>query len=145
MIHAAPDAGWNAPLRTLAQQTFDVQTRWVEAGADKPRGLDMLFELERMLLRKGVFGGADPVARDKIDAGRPSKGQPDCIIDFSGNRPNDGAASTRCLTPLFNGIAGEDAVLDAVLSGDLPCIEIFDARKVKSSPGACLRQKTQQA
>jgi hypothetical protein len=113
--------------RTLAQHRFDVQTRWVEAGADKPRGLDMLFELERMLLRKGVFGGADPVARDKIDAGRSSKGQPDCVIDFSGNRPNDGAASTRCLTPLFNGTAGEDAVLDAVLSGDLPCIEIFDS------------------
>jgi hypothetical protein len=114
-------------VRTLARQTFDVQVRWLEAGADKPHGLDMLFDLERMLLRKGVFGGADTVLRDKIDAGRSRKGEPDVVVDFSAEKPNLGAGSVRCLKPLFNGAAGEDAVLDAVLSGDLPCIEIFDS------------------
>jgi hypothetical protein len=116
-------------VRALAQRTFDVQVRWVEAGAGKARGLDMLFELERMLLRKGVHGGGDAVSQDKVEAGHSFKGEPDVVIDFSGNKAAGGARSVRCLTPLFNGVAGEDAVLDAVLSGDLPCIEIFDAAK----------------
>jgi hypothetical protein len=114
-------------VRTLGQQKFDVQVRWVEAGGDKPRGLDMLFELEGMLLRRGMAGGADPVSQDKIEAGRACSGKPDVIIDFSGSTPTDGATSVRRLTPLFNGAPGENAVLNAILSGDLACIEIFDA------------------
>lgn len=116
-------------VRALAQQAFDVQVRWVETGADKPRGLNMLFDLERMLMRKGVPGGADPAAQDKIEAGHSCKSEPDVVIDFSGGKAASGTRSVRWLTPLFNGAAGEDAVLDAVLSGDLPCIEIFDAAK----------------
>ena len=118
-------------VRALAQQTFDVQVRWVEEGADKPRGLDMLFDLERMLLRKGVLGGGDAFSQDKIEAGHSFSGEPDVVIDFSGSKAAGGARPVRCLTPLFNGVAGEDGVLDAVLSGDLPCIEIFDAAKGK--------------
>jgi hypothetical protein len=116
-------------IRTLAEQKLDVHVRWVEVGGDKPRGLDMLFELERMLLRKGLSGGADTVSQEKIEAGRTCSGKPDVVVDLSGSNPSDGATSARCLTPLFNGAPGEDAVLNAVLSGDLPCIEIVDTAK----------------
>lgn len=113
--------------RTLSQRKFDVGVRWIENGPDKPRWLDMLFELERMLLRKGVSGGADAVAQDKIDAGRSGEDQPEVVIDFSAAPPVRGDAAVRTLVPLFNGAAGEDAIIDAVLSGDLPCVEILDA------------------
>jgi hypothetical protein len=112
-------------VRLLARPDVDVQVSWADAGVGKPRGLDMLFELERMLLRKGISGGADPLSRDKIDTARPCRGKPDVTIDFTAGKPAEG--SMQRLVPLFNGAAGEDAILDAVLSGDLPHIEILDA------------------
>jgi hypothetical protein len=115
-------------VQTLAKDNAALQVRWTEGGPEKPRGLDFLFELERMLLRRGVRGGAEAASRDEVDAGFHIKGDPDAVIDFSSATAHSGEGPARMLTPLYNGVAGEDGILNAVLSGDLPCIEIIDER-----------------
>ena len=109
----------------------DTRIAWVDGGKP-PAGLDALFELERMLLRKGQPLSADPapgVGRALADRG-PA---PDIVIDFT-DRPCDAAGTARMyLRPLYNGAAGEDAALAAILAGDLPLIEI-----VEESTGATL-------
>lgn len=116
-------------VRALVPQTFDVRVHWVDGGAKKPSGLDLLFDLERMLLRKGAAGGADIVSEKEIAPAHSPPGDASVIIDLSGSEQTAATGSARWLRPLYNGAAGEDAIFAAVLSGDLPCIEIYDVAK----------------
>lgn len=104
-------------------QDIPVQISWTTTPAPRPAGLDMLFELERIVLRKGKVGGAD---RLKPIPQRPRAGSPDVVVDFT-SAPRDPNCSAKLyLRPRFNGHAGEGAALAAILAGDLPVIEIVN-------------------
>jgi hypothetical protein len=111
----------------LHNQDVGIQIAWAKTDAPAPAGLDSLFELERIVLRKGKGSGAD---RLKTIPEPRRLGEPDIVVDFTtaGREPSRSAA--RYLRPLFNGVAGEDAALTAILAGDLPVIEIVDENGV---------------
>jgi hypothetical protein len=97
---------------------------WIRTGVPRPAGLEALFALERMVLRRGRPGGADAISREDLSAPRRDERDPYIVIDFT-NAERDPASSARLhLRPLYNGKAGEDAALAAILAGDLPVIEI---------------------
>ncbi len=104
-------------------QPAGTRIQWVDAGRP-PAGLGTLFELERLLLRNGRPSGVDP-AHD-AERAAPDSGTADIVIDFT-EMPRETASTARMyLRPLYNGAAGEDAALSAILAGDLPLIEIVD-------------------
>ena len=104
-------------------QDIPVQIAWTTTPAPQPAGLDMLFELERIVLRKGKAGGADRV---KPIPQRPRAGRPDVVIDFTSAERDPNCSAGLYLRPRFNGHAGESAALAAILAGDLPVIEIVN-------------------
>ncbi|MCA1479715.1 hypothetical protein [Bradyrhizobium sp. NBAIM08] len=113
--------------RTLSVDGRDmpVQVAWTATAEPRPAGLDALFELERMVLHKGKHSAADRLTISSEPA-RVSIGTADVIVDFT-NAPRDPASPARLyLRPLFNGLAGENAALAAILAGDLPVIEIVN-------------------
>src|SRR3954451_13348991 len=102
-----------------------VQIAWTATSEPRPTGLDMLFELERLVLHKGKHSGTD---RLKISPARMQAraGTADVIVDFTGGARDPNCSARQYLRPLFNGVAGENAALAAILAGDLPVIEIVD-------------------
>ncbi len=116
---------WMARLAALLGHA-DVRITWVKTAAPRPAGLETLFELERLLLRRGRSSGADAIGRETFKTGSRTDGDPDIVVDFT-NAESDAARPPRLyLRPLYNGAAGEDAVLAAIVAGDLPYIEIRD-------------------
>jgi hypothetical protein len=113
---------------------FSTQIAWAETGAPPPAGLEALFELERILLRKGVTCFADTL-KDPEKQPRRSGRAPDVVVDFTGASRDPLCRAPLYLRPLYNGAAGEDAALAAILAGDLPVIEI-----VKEPDGAVLNR-----
>ncbi|MBR1168220.1 glucosamine inositolphosphorylceramide transferase family protein [Bradyrhizobium liaoningense] len=113
--------------RTLSVDGRDVpvQVAWTATAESRPAGLDALFELERLVLHKGKHSSADRLTIGSEPA-RASVGTADVIVDFT-SAPRDPASPARLyLRPLFNGVAGENAALAAILAGDLPVIEIVN-------------------
>ncbi|UGA41630.1 hypothetical protein HU230_0025000 [Bradyrhizobium quebecense] len=104
-------------------QDIPVQISWTTTPAPRPAGLDMLFELERIVLRKGKAGGADRVTTIPE---RPRAGNPDVVVDFTSAERDPNCSAKLYLRPRFNGSAGEGAALAAILAGDLPVIEIVN-------------------
>src|SRR3954467_7658384 len=102
-----------------------VQIAWTATAELRPTGLDMLFELERLVLHKGKHSGTD---RLKISPERMQAraGTADVIVDFTGGARDPNCSARQYLRPLFNGVAGENAALAAILAGDLPVIEIVN-------------------
>ncbi|WP_051310527.1 hypothetical protein [Bradyrhizobium sp. Cp5.3] len=102
-----------------------VQIVWTATAEQRPAGLDALFELERMVLRRGKQGGAD---RLKIisEPTQARTGAADVIVDFTRNPRHPDCSARLYLRPFFNGAAGENAALTAILAGDLPVIEIVN-------------------
>jgi hypothetical protein len=102
-----------------------VQMAWTATTQARPTGLDALFELERLVLLKGKHSGAGKL-KTIPERSQARAGTADVIVDFT-----CGARDPRCparlyLRPLFNGAAGENAALAAILAGDLPVIEIVN-------------------
>ena len=60
-----------------------VRTRWVASDRSSTKGLEALFELERMVLRKGRRCGADATDRSDFRAAAPGDAAPDIVIDFT--------------------------------------------------------------
>ena len=104
-------------------QDIPVQIAWTTTPEPRPAGLDMLFELERIVLRKGKTGGAD---RLKAIPERPRAGDPDVVVDFTSAARDPNCSARLYLRPRFNGHTGERAALSAILAGDLPVIEIVN-------------------
>lgn len=116
-------------VQAFADAGAKVRVGAVAGSRDKPRGLDSLFELERMLLRRGLPGGADAMPIDEVMAGSAANARPDIIVDFASHETRGASAvGSRTLTPLYDGVAGEDGILAAVIAGDLPKIEVLDSK-----------------
>lgn len=102
-----------------------VQIAWTNTATPRPAGLEPLFELERMVLRKGKYSGADQL-RQIPDTLKRGGDQADVIVDFTTAERDPACSAKLYLRPFFNGAAGEDAALAAILAGDLPVIEIVN-------------------
>jgi hypothetical protein len=116
---------WMARMMTLVDGKHDsVGIEWVKTRASRPKGLEALFELERMVLRRGRRCGADAVDKGGLSAPPPDDREPEIVIDFTGTERDASLSPRLYLRPLYNGRAGENAALAAILAGDLPRIEI---------------------
>jgi hypothetical protein len=115
----------NRATLPVNNQDVPVQIAWTNSAAPPPSGLDALFELERILLRKGKSGGADKL---KTIPEKHIAGTADVVVDFTTAGRDPACSAKLYLRPLFNGAAGEEAALAAILAGDLPVIEIIDER-----------------
>jgi hypothetical protein len=102
-----------------------VHIAWTAAVEPRPAGLEGLFELERMVLRRAKPGGADKLKVPERES-QPATGEADVIVDFTAGDRDPHSAARLYLRPLFNGVAGENAALAAILAGDLPVIEILN-------------------
>ena len=122
---ARPRAWMDAFAVELGSGGAETRIVWIEAG-QPPAGLGALFELERLLLRKGRPSLVDPVKHVSLAGAADGAAVADVVIDFTA-QPRDAASPARMyLRPLYNGSAGEDAALATILAGDLPQIEIVD-------------------
>jgi hypothetical protein len=112
-------------LLAMKSRGVPVQIAWTTTVQPRPAGLEALFELERMVLRKGKPGGADKlkVSTERLEA---RVGDADVVVDFTGGNRDRDCSARLYLRPLFNGVAGENAALAAILAGDLPVIEIIN-------------------
>jgi hypothetical protein len=116
---------WMARMIRLVDGEHDiVGVEWVKTGASRPKGLEALFELERMVLRRGRRCGADAVDKGGLSAPPREHREPEIVIDFTSTERDATCSPQFYLRPLYNGRAGEDAALAAILAGDLPRIEI---------------------
>src|SRR3954470_8450603 len=107
----------NRATLAVNDQDVPVQIAWTNSAAPQPAGLDALFELERILLRRGKPGGADKLK--SIPEGCVA-GIADVVVDFTTAGRDPACPARLYLRPHFNGAAGEDAAVAAILAGDLP-------------------------
>jgi hypothetical protein len=120
-----PRAWMQRVIALLGGRGFEVQARWIEVRTERPHGLDLLFELERMLLRGGRRSDADAISQDDCHARLPLR-RPQVVIDFTAEPRDPRSTAELYLRPLYDGAAGENAVLAPILAGDLPQIQIRD-------------------
>ncbi|MGY3037090.1 hypothetical protein ACVIIV_006260 [Bradyrhizobium sp. USDA 4354] len=113
--------------RTLSVDGRDVpvQIAWTATAEPRPAGLDALFELERVVLHKGKHNGASKLGINPEQTQVHTE-TADVIVDFTGAARDPNCSARLYLRPLFNGIAGENAALAAILAGDLPVIDIVN-------------------
>lgn len=123
-------------IRQIADADTLVHVRWVDDGARPPGGLSSLLELERMLLRGGRRSGADAADPAEINASR-KVATPDVVLDFTEAPRGKDDRPRYYLRPQFNGRPGENAVIAAIVSGDLPMIEIHDEVSGAIVSGGC--------
>jgi hypothetical protein len=112
---------------SLAVDGHDVPVRmaWTATAEARPAGLEALFQLERLVLRKGKAGGADRLTPAAARS-QPEAAEPDVVVDFTTAARDPDRSARRYLRPRFNGAPGENAALAAIIAGDLPVIEIVD-------------------
>jgi hypothetical protein len=115
----------NRESLSVAGRDVPIRITWLATSEARPAGLEALFELERLVLRKGRRGGADRWTAIQKHA-RPRADAADVIVDFTGAARKADCSALLYLRPLFNGVAGENAALAAILAGDLPVIEIVN-------------------
>ncbi|WP_193311280.1 glucosamine inositolphosphorylceramide transferase family protein [Georgenia satyanarayanai] len=114
---------WHLELVTaLAGRTdLDVAVRWSTPPRPVAREVEGLFTLERLLHRLPP-GRSARLAGERLAAYLAPDGTADVVLDLVGD---DGAASpTWHLT--FDGHAGEDALLGALLAGRPPAVRVVD-------------------
>ncbi|MCJ9702739.1 MULTISPECIES: hypothetical protein [unclassified Bradyrhizobium] len=112
-------------MLSIDGQNVPVQIAWVATAEPRPAGLNALFELERMVLHKGKHSGANRlnIAPERTQVRNQTA---DVIVDFTGGARDPNSSARLYLRPLFNGVAGENAALAAILAGDLPVIDIVN-------------------
>ena len=105
--------------RRLSAAGVQVSVAYGRQTDDLPSSIDLLLRLERMLTRTaGQLG-----RKHSIDAHACSATSPDLTLDFSGTAPRAG----RTLRVLYDGAAGECALMGALFAGRMPSIELQDA------------------
>ena len=123
---AEPARHWmNRGSLPVNGRDIPVQIAWSAPAEARPAGLEVLFELERLILRRGKRGGADRLTAIP-DQLRRQFGKAETIVDFTSAARDPGCSAKLYLRPRFNGVAGENAALAAILAGDLPVIEIVN-------------------
>src|ERR1700743_3130601 len=110
---------------SIKGQDIPIQIAGSATPEPRPSGLETLFALERLVLRRGKRSEADQLT--EVWKQSPSAGNADVIVDFTGAERDPNCSARLYLRPLFNGIAGENAALAAILAGDLPGLEIVKA------------------
>ncbi len=88
-----------------------------------PPALDLLLDLERIIYRLRDPRPSDPWPWDERTPRIPD-GRPDLVVDFSGSESLQ--AGCRMIRPLYDGAAGEAALIGALAAGRMPVIDIED-------------------
>jgi hypothetical protein len=94
-----------------------------EGEADYPRSLELLLSLEKLIYREIGPSSIDTVPPPTVPQ-RTSEHDPETIINLTQDC-NEFLARPNTLTPVFDGTAGEDALLGALLEGRVPVLEIL--------------------
>src|SRR5690348_15146535 len=89
---------------TVDGRDVPVQVVWTSTVESRPAGLERLFELERMMLRRGKPGGADKLAAPTQPLQSPTS-EADIVVDFTAGNRDRGCPARLYLRPLFNGAA----------------------------------------
>jgi hypothetical protein len=119
---------WHQKLaaRLRLDPDWQVVVRLVHGEAALSGSVEALLSLERLVLRRSKDGLFD---RLSAPLQCPSDFVPDAIVDCSGEVDQTAVgASTRVLRPLFAGLASEQALIAAILSGSIPDVGIEDVR-----------------
>ena len=106
-------------------ENVPVRTTWTDDAEPRPAGLQALFELERIVLRRGKPCAVDTLKVVPQQSGSEAS-KADVVVDFTRADRDPNCSAGLYLRPLFNGAAGENAALAAILAGDLPVIEILN-------------------
>jgi hypothetical protein len=107
--------------RRLRGMGVVVSVTQATANEDLPASVEMVFGLERLLRgARSILGEKRAVSSLSL----PETTEADLTIDFSGT---DAALCSRTLRILYNGLAGEAALIGAVFSGRMPSIALQDA------------------
>ncbi len=102
----------------------DVRVEAVEPTEPVVAGVDSLIELERLLKRRLRQSGADRIEADDVAPVADADFRPDTVIDLTA-RPRV-RADARVLAATYDGVAGEAALLVALLEAATPIVEIVD-------------------
>lgn len=122
---------WHQKLAARLRRDPDWQVviRVVPGEAALPGSVEALLSLERLVLRHSKDGLFDRLPAPLPESQSPSDFVPDAIVDCGGDVDQIAVgASTRVLRPLFGGLASEQALVAALLSGSIPDIGIEDVR-----------------
>lgn len=119
-----PRAWIAAAVRSLQAAGHTVQLRWVETATSIPHRLERLFALEKHVLQGGRACGSDLVDRNTITASPPASSI-DVVVDFT-DAPTGEITARSYLRPLFNGGAGEPGAVTAILTGEMPVVDLRD-------------------
>ena len=106
--------------RKLGNAGITVSLSKAAQGVALPSSVELVFALERLVV------GARPILREKRTAASlslPVTAQADLTIDFTGHAEPQG----RTLRILYDGVAGEAALLGALFAGRMPWIALQDA------------------
>ena len=105
--------------RRLSQAGVQVSLAHGRQSDDLPSSIDLLLRLERTLTRSyGALG-----EKRSVDPGACPATGADLTLDFTGTAVPAG----RTLRVLYDGVAGEHALMGALFAGRMPSIELQDA------------------
>jgi hypothetical protein len=105
----------------LRQAGVEVSFEPAPQRQDLPASVELLLQLERMVTHTSGRLGEKPEA--DLFAGAGTTESADLTLDFSGSA----APAGRTLRVLYDGAAGEGALMGALFAGQMPSIELVDA------------------
>lgn len=88
------------------------------------RGVELLLELERVLLRRHRAIGAETIETASVAPQPGADFTPTVVIDLT-SRPGSRPGQT-VIAPAWNGAFGEEAAIDTLLAGTTPICEVID-------------------
>lgn len=99
---------------------LEVGVQWCRAPRPASREVERLLALERLL--HGLGRGRSTSASEQLFTPYLARTDPDVVLDLVG----DGTEAARTWHLTFDGGAGEDALLGALLSGRVPVVRVVD-------------------
>jgi hypothetical protein len=115
---------WHTDLQESLRAKTGQDTHLVFGGeADYPRSLELLLTVEKLIYR---IGGQSSIERVQPPNGtyEAQERDPEIVIDLTEDR-TEAPLKPNTLTPVFDGAAGEDALLGALIEGRVPDLEIL--------------------
>jgi hypothetical protein len=115
---------WHVDLQKALQEKTDHGACFeFEGEADYPKSLELLFNLEKLVFRSNGPSSIDLVPPPS-GPHKSTENDLEIIIDLTQDS-NEIPARPNTLTPVFDGAAGEDALIGALLQGRVPIVEIL--------------------